>query len=312
LPLDEKREPLHALEPGQRKGIQNQRVTLVAGDGVEPGVIRRIFHEFVDLGHSEHCIAETLNAEGVPSPGGRRWGAASVMARLRNETYVGTLLYNRTSKKLKTPCRRNPPEEWIRTQEAFEGIIAIEQFLRAQEILEQRRRKYDPDYMLAQLGSVYQQHGVLRSSLFQLQEEMPASRAYTRHFGSLDQAFQQIYTTQRDRARQVVHDRIRQHIPEVLPYSDFLVLDRKLALSVQPAVPIPHGYAAYWPFRPDTRRVIDITLGVLLSDPEELEILGYVALPRWVGGSKPFRFSSTCARTELFGRSDLAFLQHLL
>jgi hypothetical protein len=44
---------------------------------------------------------EALNAEGVPSPGGRRWGAASVMARLRNETYVGTLLYNRTSKKLK-------------------------------------------------------------------------------------------------------------------------------------------------------------------------------------------------------------------
>ncbi len=31
LLLDEKREPLNVLEPGQRKGIQNQRVTLVEG-----------------------------------------------------------------------------------------------------------------------------------------------------------------------------------------------------------------------------------------------------------------------------------------
>jgi hypothetical protein len=58
--------------------------------------------------------------------------------------------------------------------------------------------------------------------------------------------------------------------------------------------------------------VIDITLGVLLSEPHESEILGYVALPRWLAGSNTFRFSSTSTRTELFGRTDLAFLQQLL
>ena len=31
LLLDEKREPLHVLEAGQHKGIQNQRVTLTEG-----------------------------------------------------------------------------------------------------------------------------------------------------------------------------------------------------------------------------------------------------------------------------------------
>ena len=118
---------------------------------------------------------------------------------------------------------------------------------------------------------------------------------------------------QRDRARQLVHEQICQHVPEVLPYSDFLVLDQKLALSIQPAVPIPRGYAAYWPVRPDARHVIDITLGVLLSDSDDFEILGYVALPRWPGGRQ-----DRCAsprprtRTELFGRCDLAFLQNLL
>jgi hypothetical protein len=72
LLLDEKREPLHKLEPGQRKGIQNQRVTLVTGDGLAVDVIRRIFQEFVDLGHSEYRMAEGLNTDGILSPGGRR------------------------------------------------------------------------------------------------------------------------------------------------------------------------------------------------------------------------------------------------
>jgi len=72
LLLDEKREPLHTLDAGQRKGIQNQRVTLVEGDAAKIAIIQRIFHEFVDLGYSEYRIAERLNDDGIPSPGGRR------------------------------------------------------------------------------------------------------------------------------------------------------------------------------------------------------------------------------------------------
>jgi DNA invertase Pin-like site-specific DNA recombinase len=115
LLLDEKREPLHALEPGQRKGIQNQRVTLISGDADEVAVIKRIFHEFINEGFSEYLIAERLNNDGIPSPAGRQWRAVSVLRRLRNETYTGTILYNRTSRKLKTPMRHNPPEAWIKT-----------------------------------------------------------------------------------------------------------------------------------------------------------------------------------------------------
>jgi hypothetical protein len=84
-------------------------------------------------------------------------------------------------------------------------------------------------------------------------------------------------------------------------YSDFLVLDQKLTLSVQPAVPIASGYDSYWPFRRDERQVIDITLGVVLSEPSDFEILGYVALPRWMTGANTFRFTGSSSRTELFG-----------
>jgi len=58
--------------------------------------------------------------------------------------------------------------------------------------------------------------------------------------------------------------------------------------------------------------VIDLTLGVLLSDPDESEILGYIALPRWLGGHRTVRVTSTSSRAELFGQNDLTVLQHLL
>jgi hypothetical protein len=98
----------------------------------------------------------------------------------------------------------------------------------------------------------------------------------------------------------------------VLSYTDFLVLDQKLTVYVQPAVPIPYGYAAYWPFRADARSVIDVTLGVLLSGDADLEILGYVALPRWLTGPHTVRIGASSMRTELFGRSNLRFLEQLL
>jgi DNA invertase Pin-like site-specific DNA recombinase len=312
LLLDEKREPLHVLQPGQRKGIQNQRVTLVEGSPEEVATIRRIFEAFVVRGDSEYKIAEDLNRDGILSPSGRRWGAGSVLARLRNEKYAGTMVYNQTSGKLKTPKHPNPPEKWVRTPEAFTGVIDFELYLQAQEILEKRKQRYDPDYMLRMLDMLYQTHGMIRPGLLRTNAELPSAGGYSREFGSLDAAFQNLFNGERTKARDAVHEQIRSYVPETLAYSDFLVLDQKLTVSIQPAVPIPHGYETYWPLRRDTRPVIDMTLGVLLSEPADFKILGFIALPRFALDSGPLRFTSTSTRTELFGRPDLTFLQQLL
>ncbi|KAA1258201.1 Recombinase [Rubripirellula obstinata] len=312
LLLDEKREPLHVLEAGQHKGIQNQRVTLTEGPPEQVAVVRRIFEEFVEKGYSEFKIAEGLNDDGIPSPSNGRWGAGGVVARLRNEKYAGTMVYNRTSGKLKTPSLPNPVEKWVRTTDAFSGIIEFDLFLRAQEIFEKRKQRYDPDYMLRVLDELYRSRGMVRPGLLRLDDELPSSGAYSRQFGSLDQAFQNLFDGERGKARENVHEQIRGHIPEVTAYSDFLVLDQKLTVSIQPAVPIPHGYESYWPIRRDPRPVIDMTLGVLLSEPADFNILGFIALPRFGSDSKPIRFTSSSVRTELFGRTDLQFLQQLL
>ena len=165
LLLDEKREPVSVLEAGQHKSIHNQRVTLIQGDPAEVATIQRIFHEFTELLYSEHRIAEGLNSDGIQSPGGHRWSAGMVVDRLCNEKYAGTMIYNQTSQKLKTPRRHNSPEHWVRTLEAFEGIVSYEQYTKVRKILAERRLKYQSAAMFAQLQKVYQQYGVFHSSL---------------------------------------------------------------------------------------------------------------------------------------------------
>jgi DNA invertase Pin-like site-specific DNA recombinase len=68
LLLDEARKPLHVLEHHQKKGIQNQRVTLTAGPDDQVATVRRIFHEFVEAGHDTEQIAARLNHDGDLPP----------------------------------------------------------------------------------------------------------------------------------------------------------------------------------------------------------------------------------------------------
>ncbi len=115
LLLDEKREPVQILSPGQRKGIQNQRVTLAKGDEQQVATVQRIFREFTETLRSMEEIAEGLNRDGIASPKGGTWDRSKIRRILMNEVYVGTLVYNKTTQKLKTPRRSNPKDKWIRT-----------------------------------------------------------------------------------------------------------------------------------------------------------------------------------------------------
>src|SRR5580693_10127502 len=67
----------------------------------EAAVVRRIFADFV-AGKSPRGIAAELNREGTPGPGGRPWGDTTIRGHalrgtgvLRNELYVGRLVWNR-------------------------------------------------------------------------------------------------------------------------------------------------------------------------------------------------------------------------
>src|SRR5277367_3332601 len=67
LLLDESRHRLHVLTHGQKKGIQNQRVTLTLGPEQQVATVRRIFDEFISTGRTMREIAEQLNRDGSRS-----------------------------------------------------------------------------------------------------------------------------------------------------------------------------------------------------------------------------------------------------
>lgn len=306
LLLDEARRPVQLLAPGQRKSIQNQRVTLAPGDKVQVATVQRIFREFTETLRTMNDIAEGLNRDGVRSPSGGSWDRSRVRRILLNELYVGTLVYNRTSQKLKTPTRHNPQAEWIKTTGAFDAVIERTAFEEAQRIIKEAALRYTPEFMLEQLHRVLETHTFLRPSLLTADAQAPASSTYAKHFASLDAAYQQVFRFALEKVKQDVETQLRDGIRDVESYDDFLVVNGSFTVLIQPSVPVPYGYNQYWYFRPDMRSVVDITLGVPVTDPKGPQILGYLALPRLLVEDRGVRlFGSSQSRIDLYGHPGL-------
>lgn len=312
LLLDEARKPVHVLEHRQKKGIQNQRVTLTLGPAEQVSTVRRIFTELIDQGPDLEQIAESLNRDGLRSARGGRWNAGKIRRILTNQLYAGTMVYNKTTQKLMTPTRRNPQKDWIRTPGAFAPLVEPPIFDQAQAILAQAAQRYSPEMMLGHLERLHREHGFLRASLLRADEEAPSASTYATHFASLDAAYQQVFRTAVRDVRTEVESLLRGLVGEVETYEDFLVVNRKFTVLIQPSVPVPHGYNQYWYFRPDARGIVDITLGVPVSGPDGPTILGYLALPRLLVRDRGIRlFGSSETRLDMYGHTGLEFIFQL-
>jgi DNA invertase Pin-like site-specific DNA recombinase len=312
LLLDEARKPVHVLEHHQKKGIQNQRVTLTFGPEEQVATVRRIFQEFIETHRNTEQIADGLNRDGSRSALGGLWNSCKVRKILTNVMYAGTLVYNKTTKKLKSPTRRNPPEQWIRTAEAFVGLVEPSVFDRAQSIITQVAQRYSPEIMLGHLERLHREHGFLHASLLTADEESPSASTYATHFASLDAAYQQVFRTAVREVRTEVEALLRRSVNEIESHDDFLVVNRRFTVFIQPSVPVPHGYNQYWYFCPDVRGIVDITLGVPVSGHEGPKILGYLALPRLLVGGRPIRlFGSSQTTLDMYGYTGLEVISEL-
>lgn len=312
LLLDEQRNRLHILTLHQKKSIQNQRVTLTLGPEEQVATVRRIFDEFIDVGHTMQEIADRLNGEGSRSAMGGLWNRGKIRRILTNIMYAGTLVYNKTTSKLKTPTRRNPVDQWVRTAGAIDPLVDQVIFDRAQAIMAELRQRYSPEIMLQHLSRLHREHGFLRPSLLAADEVAPSASTYQTRFRSLDAAYQQLFREAAGTVRAEVEALLRGVVEQVEAYDDFLVVNGKFTVLIQPSVPVPFGYSQYWYFRPDVRGVIDITLGVPVSSSEGPQILGYVALPRLLVKEQGLRvFCSSETRLGLYGHTGLDFIHQL-
>jgi len=311
--LNEVRQRVQTLNPGERKGIQNQRVILVPGNNSEVDVICRIFSEFVKHGFDVQEIADNLNREHIISPGGLSWDSGKVHTILKNELYAGTMVYNKTSQKLKTPIKQNPRENWVRTPKAFDAIIDTQIFEQAQNIIIGRNQKCVPEIMLEKLRDIVSTHGALRPALLRYDALCPCPATYAKYFGTLDFAYQKACIN----SLLGIHDEVLRKLSGMAKlierHDNFIVIDQRFTVLIQPSMPLRHGYSQYWFFRPDLRPVVDMTIGVPVSQEPPHAILGYLLFPRLLMKDCGIRlFGSSEFYLEAFGRQDLDFMQQLI
>jgi hypothetical protein len=130
LLVDGEGNALRLLKSGERKTKQKHRVVLVAGEPAEVATIRRVFRQFVERGHTPADIAKALNAKRIPSPYGGLWKACHVLTCLRNAAYAKPVRYRR-----KKARGNEAPDVWVHTPKASVGIVGVELFRRAQQML---------------------------------------------------------------------------------------------------------------------------------------------------------------------------------
>jgi DNA invertase Pin-like site-specific DNA recombinase len=197
--IDQDRNPKGILTRGMHKSIQTDRVILVLGPEAEVQVVREIYDRFTQRHFTEKDIATWLNDHGLFTDLGRPWTRGTVHQVLTNPKYAGANVYNRRSFKLKQKRVVNPPEMWIRCNNAFTPVISAEQFAQALAIIESRHTDLTDEELLERLRNLLARIGELSGILIDEAEDMPSSAVYQRRFGGLTRAYTLIgYTPLRD------------------------------------------------------------------------------------------------------------------
>lgn len=285
------------LSRGEQKSLQTDRVILIPGPDDEVQQVNRMYKWFVDDGLFESEIAARLNREGVRTDLNREWTRCTVREVLTNEKYVGNNLYNRVSFKLKKLRVLNPPDMWIRKEQAFEGIVASEIFYTAQGIMRARARRYTDDELIERLRTLFKNRGFLSGLVIDESDGMPSASIYVHRFGSLIRAYQLVgYTPDRDYRYLEINRHLRRMHPEIVTEiegqiaglggtvtrdaaTDLLWVNREFRASVvlARAQDLDQGRCR-WKIRMDRGLAPDVSIAARL-DRGNTEILDYYLLP---------------------------------
>ncbi len=214
--IDERGQAKGELQRGEKKSIQTDRVILVPGPEDEVATVRRIYRRFLD-GASERDIARELNAESILTDRGMAWTRGTVRELLTNEKYVGHNVFNRTSFKLKKKRVNNPPEMWVRDDDAFEPIVDSAEFHTVRGMILARHRRLSDDEMLGRLRTLIDERGRVTGTVIDETENMPSAASYRHRFGSLLRAYECVgFATGRDYSHLETTKRLRELHPTLV------------------------------------------------------------------------------------------------
>jgi len=232
LLLDEQGRPKCLLKSGEQKALRTDRVILVPGPPGEVATVRKIFDLFIRERATTGRIAAILNRERIPSLNGNPWNLKAIYDILRNEKYAGTNLFNCTSRNLSRKLRRNPRSMWVRRIGAFEPLVSLSDFNRAQKFFENTRWLLSDEELLESLRRLWREKGVLSVATIAAAKDLPSTRTYALRFGTLARAYRLIgYDFKRTLDYVEINRRFSRLIPDLL--ADVSAIFRAHGISVQ-------------------------------------------------------------------------------
>lgn len=183
------------LESGERKALRSDRVVPIPGPKREIAVINRIFQLYLS-NNGYRQIAEILNEKGIPAGRGLRWTHGKIQGIIHNDLVLGRYVYNRTTRRLRGPWRRNSSDKWSAVQ-VFPPLVDPETVRRARASRRQGKANLISDRkLLGDLRKLLEKKGYLSHRLIKTTPWMAHSKTYQNHFGSLQVAYQLVgYTS---------------------------------------------------------------------------------------------------------------------
>lgn len=189
LLVDREGNPRGELGLHQAKNLSSDKVILVPGPPHEVAVVRRIYRLFVVRRLSDRAIATLLNEEGIMPTNAPQWSRAMIRTILTSEQYIGAQVFNKTSLRLRGRRVRNPPEDWVRCDDAFAALIGHGMFEAAQRVRQRQWTRLTRRQMLDALKTLLAKRKKLSRPIIDRSPLTPSSGTYINRFGSLDRAY---------------------------------------------------------------------------------------------------------------------------
>jgi DNA invertase Pin-like site-specific DNA recombinase len=186
--IDAAGNPKKLLLTGERKGFPTDRVVLVPGPASEQAVVRKIFRMYVHKQMTPTEIVSVLLKNGVPPPEHAKWRNPTVRKILRNEIYIGNLVYNQSQSRLGQKKTIIPPGRWKRVVRIFPPIVDPKLFQAAQEIPFRKMKKPDED-LLEGLRELCLRNFDISAEMINAEENLVSAASYYDRFGTLSDAY---------------------------------------------------------------------------------------------------------------------------
>ncbi|MGY6184601.1 recombinase family protein [Paraburkholderia strydomiana] len=296
--VNDRAEARQPLARHEYKSVQTDRVIVVPDTTGEAAIVRKMFEWYATQPVTATGIARRLNEFGIVNGEGHPWQGQNVMQILRNEKYIGTNVYSRTSSKLDGPWQRVPANEWIRVTGAFAPVVDRRLFAAVQSKLAEGRRRPTRDEIIDGMRKVISRTGRINQKLLKRYRSAPSAEQVAQEFGSLNEAYKVIgYAPNLDPARsenRCVERRTEQHVAHSVTamlrelghdvryekHTATLCVDGALRMQLVVRRPwMIQGHLPYWIARwPDCFAIDFLVYGRLERDGAEL--LDFHILPR--------------------------------